>query len=204
MKPFDFPNAVHLRRHGPRGYISYQRFKNWLRDEFLFRCVYCLRRELWGYEGHFAFSCDHVIPQVVAPSKVCDYDNLVYACVRCNSLKRDDSVLNPCEVALAQHIEVLTSGEFRPLTADGTSHIRVLKLNDANLVDWRRRWIVVITEYERRIAEGGHGQFSEWMGFPLDLPPLHKLRPPQGNSRPQGVRDCFFLKRQRGELPPSY
>src|SRR5947209_17514667 len=88
--PFAYPLAPHARRHGPRGYggyRGYQRFKPWLRDDFTFRCVYCLFRERWYPNGQDAFSVEHVTPQALAPDRVCDYDNLVYACVRCNSLK---------------------------------------------------------------------------------------------------------------------
>ncbi len=43
--PFRYPDGPHQRRHGPRGYASYESYRPWLRDEFAFRCVYCLTRE---------------------------------------------------------------------------------------------------------------------------------------------------------------
>lgn len=46
--PFNYPDAPHRRRHGPRGYADYASYRPWLRDEFTFRCVYCLLREQWG------------------------------------------------------------------------------------------------------------------------------------------------------------
>ncbi len=39
---FAYASTDHQRRHGPRGYTSYRAYKPWLRDEFAFRCVYCL------------------------------------------------------------------------------------------------------------------------------------------------------------------
>src|SRR4051812_13664188 len=45
--PFEYPAGVHVRRHGPSGWTEYQRYRSWLRDEFCFRCVYCLLREQW-------------------------------------------------------------------------------------------------------------------------------------------------------------
>lgn len=47
MIPFEYPSAPLVRRHGPVGYLDYSSFRPWLRDEFGFRCVYCLRREQW-------------------------------------------------------------------------------------------------------------------------------------------------------------
>lgn len=48
MEPFEYPGAAHQRRHGPQGYRLPDSYRPWLRDEFAFRCVYCLIREQWG------------------------------------------------------------------------------------------------------------------------------------------------------------
>jgi hypothetical protein len=46
--PFAYPAVGHMRRHASAGYKDYRDFKPWLRDEFEFRCVYCLQREMWS------------------------------------------------------------------------------------------------------------------------------------------------------------
>ena len=38
-RPFVYPTSPHPRRHGPAGYEDYDSFKDWLRDEFGFRCA---------------------------------------------------------------------------------------------------------------------------------------------------------------------
>ena len=43
---FPYPAAAHVRLHGPQ-YTESASYKPWLRDEFAFRCVYCLWRERW-------------------------------------------------------------------------------------------------------------------------------------------------------------
>ncbi len=48
MGAFDYPEIPHERRHGPTGYADHITYRPWLRDEFTFRCVYCLLREQWG------------------------------------------------------------------------------------------------------------------------------------------------------------
>ena len=48
MTAFTYPVEPHLRRHGPQGYADVVSDRPWLRDEFAFRCVYCLLREQWG------------------------------------------------------------------------------------------------------------------------------------------------------------
>ena len=84
-EPFDFP-PPHVRRHGPRGYADYASFRPWLRDEFAFRCVYCLTRETWGSVTGM-FDIDHYIPVAQLPDALLDYDNLLLACARCNAKK---------------------------------------------------------------------------------------------------------------------
>ena len=49
---FQYPSSPYTRRHGPCGYSDHTSYKPWLRDEFTFRCVYCLARERWRHDGH--------------------------------------------------------------------------------------------------------------------------------------------------------
>jgi hypothetical protein len=44
---FDYSQPQEERRHGPANYAAYESYRPWLRDEFDFRCVYCLKRETW-------------------------------------------------------------------------------------------------------------------------------------------------------------
>ena len=86
VSPFRYPPTPHIRRHGPFGYSSYQQFRPWLRDEFCFRCVYCLRREVWAFQDS-DFELDHDVAKSVAPELCREYTNLVYACHNCNKRK---------------------------------------------------------------------------------------------------------------------
>ena len=86
--PFTYPSAPHERRHGPVGYAGYESYRPWLRDEFAFRCVYCLMRETWGSFGS-QYAIDHFVPTVTAPEATTHYANLLYACVTCNGVKSD-------------------------------------------------------------------------------------------------------------------
>jgi hypothetical protein len=123
---FQYPLEVHVRRHGPLGYVNYQSYKPWLRDEFAFRCVYCLWRERWHCVGEDAFSMDHLESRSAAPARICDYENLVYACCRCNSVKTDAlCVLDPCRQAFGLHLEIRADGTIAGLTADGRELIEV-------------------------------------------------------------------------------
>src|SRR4051794_10586934 len=75
------------RRHAPHGYEEFNAYKPWLRDEFAFRCAYCLYREVWTDFGHSNFGVDHAAAKSVDPDRECEYENLVYACNRCNTAK---------------------------------------------------------------------------------------------------------------------
>ena len=65
---FEYPEPRSERVHGPEGYASYESFRPWLRDEFTFPCVYCLKRETWG-QVTGEFELDHFEPQSIAPDR---------------------------------------------------------------------------------------------------------------------------------------
>jgi len=60
---FGYPERPHERRHGPAGYADDSLHKPFLRDDFGYRCVYCLMREGWGSAGHAGFSVEHLLPR---------------------------------------------------------------------------------------------------------------------------------------------
>ena len=37
---FDYPTGPFQAKHGPHGYVRYASYKDWLRDEFEFRCAF--------------------------------------------------------------------------------------------------------------------------------------------------------------------
>jgi len=197
--PYRYPTQVRSRRHGPAGYKDYGDYRPWVEDEFLFRCVYCLKRQKWARTD--IWSVDHLIPQADAPELECDYDNLVLACQWCNNRKLADSVPDPVAVAYGNCLRVEdATGEVRALNPDGEILIRVLKLNgDAQV---RTRFDTL-----RRLEIMARCAPDEWkrmMGFPEELPKLRQKRPPDGNTRPEGIDDSWHEKKQRGDLPEVY
>src|ERR1051325_2301343 len=84
--PFDYPVKSHKRRHNPSAYRDYHSFKSFLRDEFIFRCVYCLSRETWNLNDDF-FGVEHFQPKRDNWRETGGYFNLLYACNHCNSAK---------------------------------------------------------------------------------------------------------------------
>lgn len=194
--PFRYPLARHERRHGPQGYAHYASFRPWLRDEFSFRCVYCLYREQWGRVMR-AFDIDHFIPVAIDPTKETEYDNLLYACAPCNAAKSDRRIPNPCETLLAADVIVHDDGRIEGVTADAHRIILVLGLNSPETIEFRRLQIDIVALASQHDPE----LYRRLMQFPDDLPDLARLQPPQGNSRPEGVDLCCFEQRARGELP---
>jgi hypothetical protein len=188
-----------VRRHGPQGYADYPSYRPWLRDEFTFRCVYCLLREQWGLvRGTFAI--DHFLPAAVHPEKVADYDNLVYACATCNAAKGSEHVPDPCRVLLREDVRVREDGTISGTTPASRKLIRILGLDDPEHTEFRLLWIE-ITARALRHAPDLHQRL---LGFPDELPDLGELRPPAGNSRPDGVGWSCFAQRQQGALPLTY
>src|SRR5436189_4195959 len=115
MTAFDYSPTPHLRRHGPRGYTDVDSFRPWLRDEFDFRCVYCLLREQWG-RTRGTFELDHFLPVALHPGGERTYDNLLYACARCNGAKGVRRLPDPCQVLSAGQVEVHEDGTIEGRT----------------------------------------------------------------------------------------
>ena len=207
---FVYPNSPHSRRHGPQGYTDYPSFKPWLRDEFLFRCVYCLVRERWHQDGEALFSVDHLTPQSEYPAGVCDYENLVYACSRCNSLKGASlSVLNPCEEGYGQYLEIRENGEVVVTTQAGIrpqieKHIQILRLNAPSRIAFRRTMMAHLQQWETTTDAKNQQELGTYWAFPDDLPDLPSLHPPGGNKRPAELNNCCYVLRKNGTLPLFY
>jgi len=195
---FDYPEPQEQRRHGPAGYAAYESYRPWLRDEFDFRCVYCLKREVWG-QVTCEFELDHFEPQSLNPQLRLDYFNLVYACRRCNAVKRKQTVSDPFLLMRAPHVTAMLDGSLRPHDSDTQRLIRQLDLNSPQLKAWRVMWmrIVALTkDHDSRL-------YSQLVGFPKVLPNLSERRPPQ-NAREEGLEHSWFARRLRGFLPDAY
>lgn len=195
---FDYPAQRHQRRHGPSGYKTYRRYCPWLRDEFDFRCVYCLKRETWG-QVTGEFELDHFEPQSVNAQRQLDYLNLVYACRRCNCVKLDQSVDDPSARLHSAAAQAQFDGSLHPQDLATRRLIRQLDLNSPRLKKWRLMWPRIVALAHERDAD----LYQQLIGFPNDLPDLSRLHPPQ-NHRREGLDECWFARRQRGELPSGY
>jgi hypothetical protein len=200
---FAYPVEPHVRRHGPSGYTVYSTYKPWLRDEFCFRCVYCLFRERWFPNGEAAFSVDHIEPQAHAAELICEYTNLVYACLTCNSIRRDLPVLDPCTVGYGALLRVRNDGTIEGLQPAGQELIQALALNRRGLRDWRCNYFALLARI-RRARKDRQADLVRWFGYPDDLPDLAGQRPPGGNDRPDGIHSSHRERRARGELPGTY
>ena len=195
---FDYPESKSERVHGPTGYSSYESFRPWLRDEFTFRCVYCLKRESWG-QVTGEFELDHFQPQSVAPDRSLDYFNLVYACRRCNSAKLDQSIDDPLVILSFEFLVVFPDGVIASDQPQADRLIRQLDLNSPKLRRWRVMWMRIVDLAKEREPS----LYRQLAGFPEDLPNVGRLRPPD-NSRPNGIEVSWYAKRQRGQLPEIY
>ena len=199
MQPYNYPDSPHVRLHGPAGYAAYESYREWLRDEFLFRCVYCLHREKWG-RRRGAWHIDHWLSQEEHPGQVGEYDNLVYACAGCNITKGKRGVPNPCLCLLHEAVEVFEDGRIEARTPEAQRTIRLLCLDSPEDREFRCQLIGIY-----RLKDYDYGQFLTWMGYPANLPDLAKKdkRCP-ANTRPEGIKESCLALRARNELPDYY
>lgn len=199
MTPFDYPVSPLTRRHGPQGYIDYASFRPWLRDEFGFRCAFCLRRERWEPDAS-VFEIDHLRPVSVAPELALENSNLIYSCSVCNAAKWAEAVPDPSRVLTEAAVSVGADGLLVPQSAAARRLVRQLDLNDPQFVVWRRQLIRIV----ELAAVHDPALHRSLLAYPDDLPDLSALRPPGGNARPGGVSDSHFHRRTSGTLPATY
>lgn len=200
-----YPSTLQLRRRRPCGYTNYQSYKPWLRDEFSFRCLYCLWRERWEADGHHGFGVEHVEPQATSPEQRIAYDNVVYACNTCNSTRRDVPLpIDTVNDSLGLHVQVLADGSVQTLSKTGEELVELCRLNRPLLVTARRCILNLIAVLRTSEHSEAVEALRNLLAYPSDLPNLSTLRPPDGNARPTGIADCFFDMRRRGALPEVY
>lgn len=210
--PYDYPPADRPRRHAPQGYAQYRDFRPWLRDEFEFRCAYCLHRETWMEGAHInsAFPIDHIMPQSVAPDLVAEYDNLAYCCARCNFLKSDDIFLpSPLDYATRERMTVNPDGELQYDDTDDELAILIqsLQLNSTPRKSMRAQKFEDFNVLSLRRGESDYDEraFRRQFGYPSDLPDLAAVKPqPKANAKPAGLAQSFYEQRNSGTLPDSY
>jgi hypothetical protein len=196
--PFIYPTKPHSRKHGPAGYKNYESFRDWLRDEFSFRCVFCLSREQW-WVGLSVWDIDHLMPQSLFPLGECLYENLLYVCRQCNLNKSDHLVPDPCEIAFGDCLIVQDDGTINASNEAGELLIKTLRLNNQAYTRFRQLMIQTI----RSLFIHDRATYIQFMRYPHNLPDLSKLKPPS-NAKPGGIMDSFHARHLRGELPETY
>lgn len=199
MIPFEYPEKQLERRHDPAGYRDYESFRPWLRDEFSFRFVYCLRRERWEPDRSI-FEIDHFDPTSRSPDLRLDYGNLLYSCSTRNLGKRAQRLPDPTIAFRSTSVRSNSDGHLVGQTLEARRLIRLLDLNDSMFVTWRTRMIRIVELARTHATE----LFLDLLAYPDELPDLSALRPSERNSRPDGISESHFERRQRGELPQTY
>jgi len=199
LQPFAYPLTSHVRKHGPYGYQGYESYRPWLRDEFSFRCVFCLYREQWPSTRGRKWDIDHLRPRKRAPERTLEYDNLIYLCATCNGNKLAKVVPDPCRVALGKCVRVSGEGKISARSRTGRLLIKALRLDNDDYTRMREQIIGIL----RSLFTHDKPRFISMMGFPPDLPDLAALNP-EGNTRPRGLEQSFHTLHMRGQLPEAY
>jgi len=198
---FVYPTEPHQRKHGPTGYTDYESFRDWLRDEFSYRCVFSLFRETWPQTR---FHIDHLIPQKERSDLICDYNNLILLEGRLNLVKGKRRVPDPCKVALGKCLVVHTDGErmgcieARDSSKVGEQIIRVLRLDSEDATQIRRDWIGIL----RSVARSDEQLFRKFIGYPKELPDLSAAK--VDNSRKNGLMQSARHLQDISALPDWY
>ncbi len=113
---------------------------------------------------------------------------------------RDDHfVPDPTSLDLSKCLAVRNDGLLVALNDDGRLIAEILRLDN----DERRKFRRLIISTILSLARHDPATMIMWMCYPDDIPDLNKLRPPS-NSKPRGIDNSAYARRERGELPPTY
>ena len=115
------------------------------------RCAYCQTNQS---NSGYPMVIDHIIP--LSKGGVTEFDNLCFACHRCNLFKHATTELedpltgevvplfNPRQQNWADHFSWADNGiHLLGLTAIGRATIIALNMNNAVILDARRNWVRV-------------------------------------------------------------
>ena len=197
---FSYPMKPHQRKHGPSGYASYESYRDWLRDDFSYRCVFSLVRETWPQTQ---FHIDHLVSQKDRPDLVCDYGNLILLAARLNLVKGKRRVPDPGKIVLGECLHVYASGdrvgEIEVRNDTGKWLVRVLRLDSEDATKMRRQWLAIL----RSLAQTDEVTFRQFVGFPANVPDLDLANAPR-NYRQEGIAQSAFQSRKNGVLPTWY
>lgn len=134
-------------------WVRYQHLKckMYLRNDFRFECAYCRMREQdTGILCEEYFEKDHFVARNSKSDIDLDsYDNMVYACSKCNGTKSDkgtELLLNPCKddiyLGPNPHVKNLgKNGQYQLIsnTPEGWQYINSLQLNSKFYRELRKR-----------------------------------------------------------------
>jgi len=87
-----YADVAHVRTHAPPRVNPYGKYRECLRIDFAFTCVYCLstEREVAPTDNFGAFEIDHFRPQTSFRRLRSSYSNLLWSCHACNRAKGDN------------------------------------------------------------------------------------------------------------------
>jgi hypothetical protein len=102
-------------------------------------------------------------------------------------------------IAFHDCLRILNDGRVEALNNEGKKLNLVLRLDSEKNVRYRLRWLRTLEFLKANCPS----LYQEYMGFPTDLPDLRNKQVPE-NSKPEGVASCYFVLRERGELPAIY
>ena len=200
LHAFQYPQGAHERKHRPGGYKTYESYRDWLRDEFSYRCVFSLARETWP---GFSFHLDHLIPQTEREDLALDYDNLLLITNQLNLIKGSKPLPDPCKHDLGRCLRVIPegarTGEIVAEESPGEEIIDILRLDSEDATRTRKIWLEIL----RTAAAENEDLFRKLIGYPRELPDLNRKRV-QENERPKGIDESAFARRRQGTLPDWY
>ena len=186
-----------MRKLSPITFKRYTTYKRYLQHEFYRVCVYC--REVDSTAPSIHFSVDHYRPKALPEFKhlECEYSNLYYCCLNCNSRKSDywpkkdePRIANPCDDIMVSHLKLNPrTAVYEPRTADGRQMAKLLQLNEPEKVEFRKTTLTQVAA-----LQVAHSQLGD------DVKKVEQLFQEKKISKGDYEREILELQDQRVDL----
>lgn len=185
---------------------AWKRAKSYLAGDFGFRCVYCLAHEAQFRDGYYCFSVDHFRPK--QRPEFLDlrnvYENLLYACIRCNTNKgkkwpkpqeeaEGKCFVDPCQEDIyPSHLEDRGQGLLIAHTIMGEYTRDTIKLNGPEYVQSRARLNRCLQELGGQLKEAEDRKRNTWERL--------NQAPPLVANRAETLQEFEFLQHRIRKL----
>ena len=128
-----------------------------LRTETNDKCAYCETKITVASHGDI----EHVTPKAIEPERTFEWDNLTFACEKCNGKKSDKTGISDPYLDIIQEDFFFVGSFLRGRSEKGRLTIAELELNRGELIEDRQEHMIALADAIEKIANTNDQRLRE-------------------------------------------